>query len=306
MADQILTHRAISCARQSVPRRSLFGFGRRKGSGTPAADNPVYDDFLKKKPPPPRLVRGDLASSSIFESEDAARKPAGAPGPANDDAPPRDPTVMAAVLDPQPLVRRRWERKMVIRDIRKRGRLSRTAMIKRTERESLSKSHFLKTSVKKLAPIARQIAGKSVDDALLQMRFSKKKAAKEVKKHLEHARDEAIVRRGMSLGGTTGVTGSPVPIVTKEGRKKMVRDRTELYIDQAWVGRGTFGKEPEHRARGKINILRPPTTSITVLLKEEATRIRHHEEREEKRRNRKLWLPLPNRPITAQRPYYSW
>lgn len=45
---------------------------------------------------------------------------------------------------------------------------------------------------------------------------------------------------------------------------------------------------------------------ITVVLKEEKTRIRLYEEREEKLRNRKVWTQLPNRPITAQRQYYSW
>lgn len=43
-----------------------------------------------------------------------------------------------------------------------------------------------------------------------------------------------------------------------------------------------------------------------MVLKEEATRIRQHHEREEKKHNRKLWVQLPNRPITAQRQYYSW
>jgi hypothetical protein len=41
-------------------------------------------------------------------------------------------------------------------------------------------------------------------------------------------------------------------------------------------------------------------------LKEEATRIRLHNEREEKEKNKKVWVQLPNRPITAQRQYYSW
>ncbi|KAI4128070.1 MAG: hypothetical protein LQ347_004328, partial [Umbilicaria vellea] len=103
----------------------------------------------------------------------------------------RDPAVMAAALDPNPRARRRWERKMTIRSIRSRGRLTKTVQILRTERSHLAKSHFLKTSVKKLGPLARQIAGKPIDDAIIQMRFSPKKAAREVKKHLEYARNEA-------------------------------------------------------------------------------------------------------------------
>ena len=216
---------------------------------------------------------------------------------------------------------------MAIREVQKRWRLTRTQMIKRMERESLSKSHFLKTSVKKLGPLARQITGKTIDEAVVQMRFSKKKMAKEVQKHLEHARDEAIVRRGMALGSTTGVVDSPTTIETKQGRKRTVTDRTELYIDQAWVGRGKYGRALDHRARGQIYIMRTPVTSsylsmlalvirasvltiiptgISVVLKEEATRIREHDERKQKERKRKLWVQLPNRPITANRQHYSW
>ena len=151
---------------------------------------------------------------------------------------------------------------MVIRSIRHRGRLSKAQQLKKTERELLAKSHFFKTSVKKLGPLARQIAGKPIDDALVQMRFSKKKAAKDVKEHLEHARNEAIVKRGMALGAVDGVSSPPVAIETKQGKKRLVRDRSELYIDQAWVGRGPYGKGLDHRARGRINTLRLPYTSV--------------------------------------------
>ena len=45
---------------------------------------------------------------------------------------------------------------------------------------------------------------------------------------------------------------------------------------------------------------------ISVLLKEEKTRIREYQERHEKFMNRKIWTPLPDRPITRQRQYYCW
>ncbi|KAI9751348.1 MAG: 54S ribosomal protein L22, mitochondrial [Lichina confinis] len=288
--------------------RTIFGWSGRKDKKTPTInspeEHPVYKEFLKKKPPPPPVVvRGDLSESSIFAEEEKAPEPGKA---ADGGRSRRDPASMAAVLDPQPEARRRWERKMLIREVRRRGRLSRTQKLKRTERECLSKSHFIKTSVKKLGPLARQISGKSVEDAIVQMQFSKKKAAKSVREHLEHARNEAIVRRGMGLGEVDGKKEEPVQIETKDGRRRTVTDQTGMYIDQAWVGRGPYGREPEFRARGRVNILRPPVTSISVVLKEEATRIRQHREREEKRRNRKMWTALPNRPIKAQHQYYTW
>lgn len=183
---------------------------------------------------------------------------------------------MAAALDPTPHARRRWQRKMLIRDIRGRFRMNKTVKILRTERFSVSKSELFKTSVKKLGPLARQIAGKPIEEAIIQMRFSKKKAAAEVKKHLEYARDEAIVRKGMGLGmvklqeagegeGEEGnqaaqTTMKPIVFEDKKGKRRTVTDLSSIYVDQAWVGRGKYGKEPEPRARGRTNILRPPTT----------------------------------------------
>jgi len=195
---------------------------------------------------------------------------------------------------------------MVIREIHKRGRLTRSQVIKRQEREIFSKSHNFRTSVKKLGPLARQIAGKSVEEAIVQMRFSKKKAAKEVRDHLEHARNEAIVKRGMGLGGLDGKKILPTMIETKDGKRIKVDNPTALYVDQAWVGKGDYGTTPDFRARGQLHMMKNPTTHIALVLKEEVTRLRQYEERQEKIRNRKVWRQLPNRPITAQRQHYSW
>ena len=173
----------------------------------------------------------------------------------------RNKEYMNVILDPDPHGRMRWERKLVIRQVRRRGRLTKAQQLKRTERESLSKSEMIKTSVKKLGALARQIAGKPIEEAIIQMRFSAKKAAKGVKKHLEHARDKAIVERGMGLGEAEGTKGEPTEIQLKDGKRKRITDRTGLYVDQAWVGRGSFGRGYDYRARGKVNYLRLPYTS---------------------------------------------
>ncbi|KAK6607976.1 hypothetical protein H4I96_04211 [Botrytis cinerea] len=181
--------------------------------------------------------------------------------------------------------------------------------LKRTERVLLSKSHDFKTSVKKLVPLAKQIAGKTVEDAIIQMRFSKKKVAKDVKEHLEHARNEAILKRGMGLGKVERKSTENFKtryIVTKDGKRVKVEDPTTLYVDEAWCGKGDWTRSYDFRARGNVNIMKNRTTSISLVLKEEKTRIRLHEEREEKLRNKKVWVQLPNRPVTAQRQYYSW
>ncbi|KAJ5820010.1 Ribosomal protein L22 bacterial/chloroplast-type [Penicillium riverlandense] len=217
---------------------------------------------------------------------------------------------LQAALNPVPKSMRRWQTKMVVREIRKRGRVPRVVQIKRTEREELVKSHWFKTSVKKLGPLARQIAGKNIDEAILQMRFSKKKAAKDVLEHLEHAKNVAVVRSGMGLGvAQESEPFQPTTVTLPDGTKKKITDPTSIYIEQAWVNRGPYGEQMEHRARGRINRLRPPATGISVLLKEEKTRIREWQDREAtalRQRKEQLWTQLPDRKISAQNQYYSW
>lgn len=125
-----------------------------------------------------------------------------------------------------------WPRRHQWKLHKRRGRLTKEQLILQTEKSHTLKSHFLKTSVKKLAPLARQIAGKKLEWAMVQMEFSPKGPAKEILEHLKEARNEAIVRKGM--------------------------DPKEMYIEQAWVGRGTYGIQPKKRARGRIDFQRPP------------------------------------------------
>lgn len=238
--------------------------------------------------------------------------------------------LLSTNIDPDPAARRTLERNLVIKSLAKHGRMTKAAKIARTERSSLYRSHFLPTSVKKVQKILRQIAGTTVSEALVQLRFSPKKVARDILKGLIIAQDEAIAGRGMGLGdkhalkkwieqrnevaSTLAALDHPVPntkapsqlIELKHGKKKLVKDPTEIYIDQAWCGRGESWKEPEFRARGRINMLTHRTTSFSFLLKEENTRVRISDEIKKKRANRKPWLALPDRPVTAQRQYCLW
>ncbi|KAJ4331728.1 39S ribosomal protein L22, mitochondrial [Ascochyta clinopodiicola] len=238
--------------------------------------------------------------------------------------------LLAVNLDPAPAARRSLERKLVIKGVSKHGRMTKAAKILRTERSSLYKSNFLPTSVKKMTKILNQIQGKTVSEALVQLRFSPKKIARDIYKGLIIAQDEAIAARGMGLGDknalkkwieqrnevastlanldekTPKTKGATQVIELKDGKKKLVKDATEIYIDQAWCGRGESWQSPEFRARGKVNMLTHRTTSFTFLLKEEKTRIRISDEIKKKRDSRKLWVALPDRPVTAQRQYCLW
>ena len=169
----------------------------------------------------------------------------------------------------------------------------------------------------------------------MQMRFSKKKAAREVLRHLELARDQAVVVRGMGLGAVSGNAEGKgkgkneeeeLVVEDKQGKRRVVTDRSAMYVDEAWVGRGPYEEGMDYRARGRGYRLRLPYTSefylsyettmrgsvlmlslgISVVLKEEATRIRLAEERELKRQRKRVWVPLPDRLVTAQRQYPLW
>lgn len=186
---------------------------------------------------------------------------------------------MSTTLDPVPAARRSLERKLVIKGVSKHGRMTKAAKLLRTERSYLYKSTFLPTSVKKMTKILNQIQGKTVSEALVQLRFSPKKIARDIYKGLIIAQDEAIAGRGMGLGDKKALKRwveqrnevastladldekTPKPkgvnqvIELKNGKKKLVNDATEIYIDQAWCGRGESWNSPEFRARGRVNML---------------------------------------------------
>ncbi|KAI0155392.1 ribosomal protein L22 [Hypoxylon sp. FL1284] len=223
--------------------------------------------------------------------------------------------------DPDP----RWRVRFLKRKVMQQARVDpakpppRDEVIRRTERQHTSASDLLPTSTKKLVHLSRQIAGKTVDEALTQMRFSKKKMAREVAWQLEEARDRAVAAHGMGLGSAAagarqqkqGAEQQPQPpprkIQTKDCRWIEVRDPTTLYVDQSWVTKNRFrGKVFNWHGRARMSFKKRPTAVISLVLKEEKTRIRQHEERVEAQAKKAPWVHLPNRPVTAQRQYYSW
>lgn len=204
---------------QQIRHKSWFGFGGSSKDEPKAADvtTPTVDSTPSEVIP--TIERGDLARNTLFEDESI-------PGAL--------PSVNPLIRDPE-RDKWTWPKRADAREHRRRGRLTKKEHIMQTEKAHTAKSHFFKTSLKKLGPIARQIAGKNIDDAIVQMRFSLKKAARDVLGHLNQAKNEAILKRSMD------------PKVT--------------YIEQAWVGRGEYQTKMSHRAKGRIDQLRLPYTS---------------------------------------------
>ncbi|KAH0524759.1 hypothetical protein TsFJ059_007217 [Trichoderma semiorbis] len=264
------------------------------------------DDPKKRQQFLQRNMRGGV-EDNIFQDEIEAAKPV-TDSPAAQTTEERTKESLAMVVDPDARSRIRWQRRKVIQSVRRNGQLTREEKIKMTERELIHKSDFFPTSVKKLVMLARQIAGKPVDEAIQQMKWSKKKFAAEVKYHLEEARDMAVVRRGMGLGKVNGdILDKPRKVKTKDGKWIEIEDPTRLYVAQSWVGRGPWrGKEIDYKGRGRMGVIQHPSTSFTVILKEEKTRIREYEEEKAKEAQKGPWVHLPNRKVHGQRPYYSW
>ncbi|OHE94699.1 hypothetical protein CORC01_10008 [Colletotrichum orchidophilum] len=290
-------------------------FGGRRGKRSNADDAMTGGENLDDPKVRERFAQSQQPkmSSSIFEEEvdDAVAEGKTGAKAEKGQASVKTPETMAWRLDPDPRSRLRWERKKVIQMVRSNGRVSRDERIAQTEKKLSHKSPFLETSVKKLVHLARQIQGKSLEEAVLQMSYSKKKMASEVKYQLEEARDLAVVTRGMGLGKagrkSDGTAVQPIKIQTKDGKTLTIEDPTRLYVAEAWVGRGPWrAKTLDYKGRGRFGIMQSPSTSISVVLKEEKTRIREHTEKLAKQARRKPWVHLPDRPVTAQRPYYSW
>lgn len=270
---------------------------------------------------------GRLAKNSIFAGQEISKliseEEQTTEWVPRDTSSPENLANMQRILDPRPFARQRWLRKMVIRQVRRRGRLTKEMKLARTERSHLAKSHFFKTSVKKLMPLARQIAGKSIDDAVLQMRFSKKQVARDVRQHLIQARNEAIVMRGMGMGSAsamqfahgdgplrTDAGNTPANNPTERKLARKTAGETDIYIAQAWVNRGPYEVEPSFRGRGRVDVIRHRHTGLSVLLKEEKTRTREALEKEakhlRKRMGKNMWTQLPDRKVTRQSQYLLW
>lgn len=91
------------------------------------------------------------------------------------------------------------------------------------------------------------------------MRFSKKQVAKDVREHLEHAKNEAIVRRGMGLGPDLPANQT-IRVQTNKGKRVKVTNLSTMYVEQAWCGKGLFGQTPDFRARGQAFMMKNRTT----------------------------------------------
>lgn len=262
-------------------RNAWFDWGRSKTGNT---ESKALTDELSKREHQRKLLdklSSNTKGPSIFDEEiqdserkakEEARRYPGTRSQADAiTGPSRMREHMERALDPDPRWRIRWQKKKVAQMVRDQGREKtprelRLERIRATEKRQASTSSVMATSTKKLVHLAHQIVGKPVDDAITQMRYSKKKAAREVRWQLEEARDMAIATRGMGLGAAPGakegerVFDKPKKIQDKDGNWMEVADPTSLYVDESWVGKGPFrGGRIQYHSRGRMSMMWRPT-----------------------------------------------
>ncbi|KAI4524189.1 ribosomal protein L22 [Schizophyllum commune Tattone D] len=116
-----------------------------------------------------------------------------------------------------------------------------------------------KISHRKLNLLSRQIAGKPIDYAILQMQFSEKRASSRVKNMLMTARDHAVRYKNL--------------------------DAAKLIVSESWVNKGeTEPARVEPRGRAHFGIRRHKKSRMCVVLKQGKTL----EEEKAAERKRKL------------------
>ena len=108
--------------------------------------------------------------------------------------------------------------------------------------EATAKVRMLKTSPQKLNLVSRMIRNKPVNIALAQLKFSKKRIAKDVRKCLESA------------------------IANAENNHDL--DIEELVVSEAYVGKNLVLKRGRPRARGRYGKILKPFSQITIKVKQ--------------------------------------
>lgn len=110
------------------------------------------------------------------------------------------------------------------------------------EDEAQAVTRNLRISPQKLNLVASTIRGKSVEKALAELQFSRRRIAKDVKKTLESAIANAENNHGLDVDA--------------------------LMVSEAYVGKNLVMKRWQARARGRVGRIVKPFSQLTVVVKE--------------------------------------
>ena len=114
------------------------------------------------------------------------------------------------------------------------------------DNEALAIGRSLRIGAQKLNLVAESIRGRSVEDALSQLAFSKRRIAGDVRKIVQSA------------------------VANAENNHDLDVDR--LYVAEATVGRAMVMKRWRARARGRTARIMKPFSNLTVVVREREER----------------------------------
>lgn len=115
---------------------------------------------------------------------------------------------------------------------------------RQAENEARAIGRMLRVSPQKLNLVAMMIRGKPASRALLDLQFSTRRIAQDVKKVLESA------------------------IANAENNHQLDVDR--LVVSEAYVGKAMVIKRFHARARGRVGKIQKPFSNITIIVREQA------------------------------------
>mgnify|MGYP003671520803 CR=1 FL=1 len=110
------------------------------------------------------------------------------------------------------------------------------------DNESLAVGRMVRTSPQKLNLVAQSIRGKDVNAALMELTFSQRRIAKEVKKVLQSAVGNAEENHGLDIDN--------------------------MFVAEASVGKHMVLKRWKARARGRVGRIVKPFSRIRIVLRE--------------------------------------
>ncbi|KIP07041.1 hypothetical protein PHLGIDRAFT_106227 [Phlebiopsis gigantea 11061_1 CR5-6] len=137
-----------------------------------------------------------------------------------------------------------------------------------------------KMSHRKLNMLGRQISGKPIDSAILQMMFSEKRASNRIKSMLVVAKDHATAK-GL--------------------------EEKKLVVAQAWVSKGpNVLKRIDMKGRGRWGIREHPDSRLSVILKEGKTWAQLKEEEKQRKLKRIVSASLTRENVPLRNPGPAW
>ncbi|XP_020156696.1 uncharacterized protein [Aegilops tauschii subsp. strangulata] len=114
------------------------------------------------------------------------------------------------------------------------------AVVKRTKVQAIKKD--IKQSPKKVNLVAKLVRGMRVEDALLQLQVTVKRAAKTLYQVIHSARANAAHNHGL--------------------------DADKLIVEEAFVGKGLYLKRLSYHAKGRCGVRERPRCRLTVVVRE--------------------------------------